>query len=108
MFGHFPEMILLLGLALLVFGPKRMIEMGSAFGKAFREFREATKELSWSSLTGADEDTPRQTAMSKLSQFSQTLGVAAQPEETQATPTPTPTSAPTTVDSAPASQEERI
>lgn len=107
MFGHFPEMILLLGLALLVFGPKRMIEMGSTFGKAFREFREATKEMSWSSLTGAEEDTPRQTAMSKLSQFSQTIGVAAQPEETQATPahTPTPTSA--TVDSTPVAQEDR-
>jgi TatA/E family protein of Tat protein translocase len=97
MFGHLPEMILLLGVALLVFGPKRMIEMGSSFGKAFREFREATKEMSWSALTGAEEDTPRQTAMSKLSQFTQTLGVSADVEAPQ---TPAPSSAPPrTVDS---------
>ena len=106
MFGHFPEMILLLGLALLVFGPKRMIEMGSAFGKAFREFREATKEMSWSSLTGADDDTPRQTAMSKLSQFAQTVGVSSEPEQPY-TP-PTPAVAPTTVESVPEAQDERV
>ncbi|HKV83299.1 MAG TPA: twin-arginine translocase TatA/TatE family subunit [Ktedonobacterales bacterium] len=88
MFGHLPEMILLLGVALLVFGPKRMIEMGSSFGKAFREFREATKEMSWSALTGAEEDTPRQTAMSKLSQFSQTLGVTSNDEAPRAAATP--------------------
>lgn len=107
MFGHFPEMILLLGVALLVFGPKRMIEMGSSFGKAFREFREATKELSWSSITGAEEDTPRQTAMSKLSQFTQTIGVTSAPEPPQS-PTAAPSSAQTTVESAPASHEERV
>ena len=106
MFGHFPEMILLLGLALLVFGPKRMIEMGSAFGKAFREFREATKEMSWSSLTGTDDDTPRQTAMSKLSQFAQTVGVSSEPEQPYTPPTPVVT--PTTVESVPEAQDERV
>jgi TatA/E family protein of Tat protein translocase len=90
-------MILLLGVALLVFGPKRMIEMGSSFGKAFREFREATKEMSWSALTGAEEDTPRQSAMSKLSQFTQTLGVSTD-VETPREPTPS-SAAPRTVDS---------
>lgn len=99
MFGHLPEMIVLLGIALLVFGPKRMIEMGSSFGKAFREFKEATKEMSWSSLTGAQEDTPRQTAMSKMSQLSQTFGIGAE-SESAATPPP-PATPPATVDSAP-------
>ena len=102
MFGHFPEMILLLGLALLVFGPKRMIEMGSAFGKAFREFREATKEMSWSSLTGSDDAPPRQSAMSKLSQFSQTIGVTSEPEPPATTPSQI------TVESVPESHEERV
>lgn len=97
MFGHLPEMILLLGVALLVFGPKRMIEMGSSFGKAFREFREATKEMSWSALTGAEEDTPRQSAMSKLSQFTQTIGVASNDEAPRATAAPS--APPRTVDS---------
>lgn len=73
-FGHLPEILLLLVLALLVFGPKRMIEMGSSFGKAFREFREATKDLSLTNLvTGVDTEPMKQTTLSKLSQFSQSL-----------------------------------
>jgi sec-independent protein translocase protein TatA len=54
-FGHLPEILLLLVLALLVFGPKRMIEMGSSFGKMFREFREATRDMSWSNLLGTSD-----------------------------------------------------
>ena len=58
MFGHWLEIVGLLFVALLVFGPKKMIEMGSSFGKAFREFREATKEMNWSHLmsTGSAEE----------------------------------------------------
>jgi len=58
--GHWLEIIVLLALALLVFGPKRMVSMGSSLGKAFREFRESTKDLNFSQMfTGqdADEDT---------------------------------------------------
>jgi sec-independent protein translocase protein TatA len=55
--GHWFEILIILGLALLVFGPKRMIEMGSSLGKAFRELRDAAKEMDWSSLTGQNETT---------------------------------------------------
>jgi sec-independent protein translocase protein TatA len=53
--GHWFEILALLTLALLVFGPKRMIEMGSSLGKAFRELRDAAKEMDWSGLTGSSE-----------------------------------------------------
>src|SRR5215471_18380671 len=53
--GHWFEILIILALALLVFGPKRMIEMGSSLGKAFRELRNAAKEMDWSSLTGQNE-----------------------------------------------------
>ena len=53
--GHWFEILIILALALLVFGPKRMIEMGSQLGKAFRELRNAAKEMDWSSLTGQNE-----------------------------------------------------
>ena len=76
MFGHLPEIIALLVVGLLVFGPKRMIDMGSQFGKAFREFREATRELSLSNLMSSDEPTPRQSTLSKLSQMSQSFGAS--------------------------------
>ena len=55
--GHWLEIIVLLLLALLVFGPKRMVSMGSSLGKAFREFRESTKDLNFSQMfTGLDSD----------------------------------------------------
>lgn len=76
LFGHLPELLLLLLVALLVFGPKRMIEMGSSFGKAFREFREATKEMSWTNLLSGSDEQQKPSALSQLSQLSQTYGSA--------------------------------
>ncbi|MGZ3675898.1 MAG: twin-arginine translocase TatA/TatE family subunit, partial [Ktedonobacterales bacterium] len=55
LFGHLPQIILLAALGLLVFGPKRVMEMGSSLGKAFREFQQATKDMNLSNLlTGED------------------------------------------------------
>jgi TatA/E family protein of Tat protein translocase len=53
--GHWLEIIGLLLLALLVFGPKRLVEMGSSFGKMFREFRESTKDLNLSQMLSGTE-----------------------------------------------------
>ena len=42
MFGiGFAEMLILAVIALLVFGPKRLPEIGSAVGKGLKEFKEA-------------------------------------------------------------------
>ena len=43
----FPELIVLLIVLLLIFGPKRLPEMGRSLGKGMREFKD--------SLTGKDE-----------------------------------------------------
>lgn len=61
-FNHLFDIFILLLLALLIFGPRKMIQMGSDFGRAFRQFREATKDVSWSDmLTGKfDEAAPPQ------------------------------------------------
>ena len=40
----FPELILLLAIALLVFGPQRLAGMGTALGRAIREFRRGLQE----------------------------------------------------------------
>jgi len=49
MFGlGMPELILILIIALVIFGPSKLPEMGASVGKAIREFRNATsgdKEL---------------------------------------------------------------
>ncbi len=43
----FPELLVLLVVVLLVFGPKRLPEMGRSLGRGMREFKD--------SITGKDE-----------------------------------------------------
>ncbi len=47
MFGSLglPEILFILVVALLVFGPRRLPEIGRTIGKALGEFRRATTEL---------------------------------------------------------------
>jgi len=40
-----PGLILILVVALLLFGPSKLPELGRAFGKTLREFKNATKGL---------------------------------------------------------------
>jgi TatA/E family protein of Tat protein translocase len=40
-----PELVFIFVLALLLFGPKRLPEIGRALGRSFAEFRKATTEL---------------------------------------------------------------
>lgn len=58
MFAHWWELALVLILALVFFGPKRLPEIGSSMGKGIREFRKATSELE-DKISG-DDHTPSQ------------------------------------------------
>jgi len=40
-----PEIVLILAVALLVFGPKKLPEIGRSLGKAIRGFQEASNEF---------------------------------------------------------------
>ena len=40
-----PGLILILVLAIVVFGPRRLPELGRAFGTTLKEFKKSTKEL---------------------------------------------------------------
>jgi sec-independent protein translocase protein TatA len=42
---HGPELIIILVVALLIFGPKKLPEMGSAIGKSIKEFKKGMNEL---------------------------------------------------------------
>jgi sec-independent protein translocase protein TatA len=45
MFGHWAELLIILLVALMVFGPGKLPEVGTALGRAIREFRRATSEI---------------------------------------------------------------
>jgi TatA/E family protein of Tat protein translocase len=47
MFGSLglPELLLILAIALLVFGPKKLPEVGRSLGRAMREFKKSTEEI---------------------------------------------------------------
>ena len=47
MFGNIglPERIVIMGLALLIFGPRKLPEIGRTIGKAVREFKKSTEDI---------------------------------------------------------------
>ncbi|MBL0389210.1 twin-arginine translocase TatA/TatE family subunit [Tumebacillus sp. ITR2] len=62
----FPGLILILVLALIIFGPNKLPEIGKAFGKTLKEFKSATK-----GLTEDDDDdvkAPKQIELTKTEQ----------------------------------------
>jgi sec-independent protein translocase protein TatA len=50
------ELIVILLIALIVFGPKRLPEVGRTIGKSLREFRQATSDIKDELNLGLDED----------------------------------------------------
>ncbi len=40
-----PELLIILAIALIVFGPNKLPELARAFGRAMREFKKATEEV---------------------------------------------------------------
>ena len=50
-----PGLILILVIALVIFGPKKLPEIGRAFGETLREFKKSTKGLRDEVLEELDE-----------------------------------------------------
>lgn len=50
-----PELLLIMGLVLIVFGPKKLPEIGRSLGKGLKEFKQATRELK-DSIEVSEED----------------------------------------------------
>jgi TatA/E family protein of Tat protein translocase len=40
-----PELLVIVAIALIVFGPQKLPELAKAFGKAMREFKKATEDI---------------------------------------------------------------
>jgi len=58
--GHLPEVIIILVVALIFLGPKRLPEAGSSIGKAIREFRHETQRETEDESESAEEAKPLQ------------------------------------------------
>ena len=62
----FPEMIFIFLLALIIFGPKKLPEIGRQIGKALNEFKRASNEFKSqieSEINSLDVEIPRQTIL---------------------------------------------
>lgn len=57
----FPGLILILVLALIIFGPKKLPEIGRAFGQTLREFKKSTRDLTSDVMEEFEEDTKKKT-----------------------------------------------
>ncbi|HEU4965356.1 MAG TPA: twin-arginine translocase TatA/TatE family subunit [Bacilli bacterium] len=65
----FPGLILILVIALIVFGPSKLPEIGRAFGKTLKEFKSATKSLT---EDDDDDDKKKQTVVTAKEENLQT------------------------------------
>ncbi len=67
MFGLQPwHLIVIFGVALLVFGPSRLPEIGQAIGKSIREFREAASSAQDSIREGMESRPVKQSDQDKV------------------------------------------
>lgn len=95
-----PELIMIMVLALLLFGPKKLPEIGKQVGKALGEFKRASNDLKRtiedemekaSSAVKIDDppkDEPRHDAEKAAPALAPADGTVARPSETTKTPAP--------------------
>jgi TatA/E family protein of Tat protein translocase len=71
MFGISGEHLLILGIVLLIFGPRRLPELGNTLGKAIRNFKDA--------VSGVEEAQFRRLEEQKAQQAQQAVAAAQTP-----------------------------
>lgn len=84
-----PEIIAILVIVLVIFGPKRLPEIGKSLGKGIKEFKKSTTELQ-EHITKDEPETP---AVEKAEAV-QPAGEPMKAPEAKAAPEPEPTPAP--------------
>ncbi len=60
-----PELIIVAVIAIIIFGPSKLPDLGRSLGKSFREFRSATDEITEikDSVTGSVDDLKKSVAV---------------------------------------------
>ncbi len=61
MFGLGPtELLIILGVVLLIFGPSKLPEVGRAIGRGIREFRSAAKDIEEAAQAPDEEESTKE------------------------------------------------
>ena len=106
MFGiGVPELILILVVGLIVFGPGKLPEMGRSLGKGIREFRKASNALT--AAINAPEPPPAQPAAAPAAQPAAQSAQTVQTTEASAAAS-TPTAMPTAATAAAAVEAHKV
>ena len=80
-----PELLFILVIALLIFGPKRLPEIGRTMGRAMGEFRRATTDLkrSFNAEISLEEERPPQRPMPVAEPPADTVAVDSEKDESE-------------------------
>jgi sec-independent protein translocase protein TatA len=81
--GHLPEIIIVLVVILIIWGPGKLPDVGAAMGKGIREFRKASSETH-DAVMGTTTATPAQPA--PVAQVVAPVSAPVQPAEPVAVP----------------------
>jgi Tat protein translocase TatB subunit len=107
----FPELLIIVAIALIVFGPNKLPELARAFGKAMREFKKATEEVKESfeaETKDLQEFKNTLTDQNLLANLAEELSrEAPAPDETSAHPESSLPSEPPPLEGAPAQAERK-
>jgi TatA/E family protein of Tat protein translocase len=95
MFGSIgmPEMIIILVIALIIFGPRKLPELGKSLGRSLNEFKKASNELR---STLEEEIRVEETKEQRLKREAEQNSAVAAAEVHTATPSPVATPGPVT------------
>ena len=92
--GHWWILLIIAALALIIFGPQRLPELGAGLGRAIREFRKGATEMT-ESLKEEVAKPPESSTGTTHPAADNANGTTAEPAVTPSTPEPaTPTEAP--------------
>ncbi len=88
----FPELLVILVIALVVFGPNKLPELAKGFGKAIREFKKATEDVKENIMSEVG-DLPKMRGVGKedlLFDFANALSDSSEEKALEATSSPEP------------------